>query len=218
MSDNQEQEFPEVTAVQARYDKAYQGLYHHNDPDGGKPKYDREVHQAKVEALQAVLEKEMGAIVRSADETIKAAQAEIDNLSLARDPLTVVDSETLTRANLLGTFVKGDVQDLSLGVLVEKAKVALADGDRASQALLAKYLPARIKQERANGRPTVEVQVSIRDLEGLLKQLQQGFLDPQLATQHEAAQGRLEQARRLRQVADMARPNKDREILTRFGL
>lgn len=217
-NNNQEQEFPEVAQVVKVFDQAHAKLFFNNDPEHSQPRNEPTVHSQKVAELKDELDRGLRSIMRDTDSELQALETELTTLAIPRGPISVLAGDDLTRASSLRRFVKEDAETLGLQALTDKIKASLADGDRASQALLLRYARQRLDKEHATGRLGVGSRVTVRDLESVVKELAIQFADPDTQKRAEMIKEQMSKMRRLKQAIDNVRPSKMLELEQRFGL
>ncbi len=164
----------------------------------GQPRYAPEEHAERRAALFAVFDTACETADNAASKVI--ADAEQALLGIEHDdPTGRLSADDLTSANAKRAFVAEDAERLPLGDLAARCTVALVAGDTATIFLLARYARKRgeaVLADLHNGtRMSEGDRAALRDLDGVLKQLDGALADPTAANKRAKAEEAIKAAR-----------------------
>lgn len=169
-------------------------------PDGTR-KYGDEEHTEHVQALLAAFDRTGEAAVQHADAVIAESERTVHALAHG-DPTDRLGADDLARANAKALFVREDCETLPLSEIAERCKVALASTDTAATFLLSRYARKRgeavLAALRNGTRMSSEDTAALRDLDGVLKQLDTKIADPHAASKRTKAETAIADARKVK--------------------
>lgn len=158
----------------------------------GWPVYGPEERQARETTARAEFDAALAEEEQACAEQVARFEREVETLAASQqNPLSRLDTESLTRASAMRSFVEADVRRLSARDLVDQVDAVVAAGDRGAMAAWHHVLIQRAGE--------VQDEAQLVLLQAAVDKLAEGLQDTTLAKRQKAVAKRLELARKARQ-------------------